>query len=114
MGQPSKHNSTLLSIRQLFYGSSLSFPCDAVPAYHLRNSQKHYNENVLLILLIRHLPHFVSLLYFWEHLQHVIQRREIHLQQFVQMLMVPGYYNCYHCHYRCYLITLPSSDGYDV
>ena len=37
MRQPSKHNSTLLSVRQLFYWGCLCFPRDAISSYYLNN-----------------------------------------------------------------------------
>ena len=47
------------------------------------------NENIFEIIHFNHLSHLVPLLDLGEHLQHVVQRREVHLQQLVHVLMIP-------------------------
>merc|ERR550532_1686039 len=63
-----KHDTTLLSVRQLLDRRRLGLPCDSIPANHL--------------------PHFVPLLEVGELLQHVVEWGEVHFKEFMEMLVV--------------------------
>merc|ERR1719317_1045487 len=67
---PGKHDSALLSIRELLYRRCLGLSCDSISSYYL--------------------AHLIPFLERGELLHHVVQGGKVHLEQFMEVLMVPA------------------------